>query len=250
MPTYLVDTSAHIERWAGSRERQREIRDLLGGDRHVTSVHARREWKNVIDGSATAVVNAFETNATLDDVLVGLSQLQWRSSGQALRVLAMLVRGQAALDKTAEIRARALIRYRSAEMFEDQMSVRDSCQCPLAAETPVRGPDGRLTLNWRCRKTDDICAQEQTAAARSARFADAGNALKASDRAKDRDMGDVALQAAAVPRDAKGRNCWGRLGDVNIGLDCGADETVLTTDKSFDLLGPALGFDVERLPPS
>jgi hypothetical protein len=41
-----------------------------------------------------------------------------------------------------------------------------------------------------------------------------------------------------------GQNCWGSKGlggDISIALECAEDERLLTTDRSFDVICPAVG---------
>jgi hypothetical protein len=49
--------------------------------------------------------------------------------------------------------------------------------------------------------------------------------------------------------DSKGKNCWGAGGlggDISIALECAADETLVATDASFDLICPAIGIAHQR----
>jgi hypothetical protein len=71
-------------------------------------------------------------------------------------------------------------------------------------------------------------------------------ALESSDRDNDKKMGKKARLALANDhRDAtKGAACHGLNGiggDICIALECAEDETLITTDKSFDLICPAIG---------
>ncbi len=50
--------------------------------------------------------------------------------------------------------------------------------------------------------------------------------------------------------DSKGKACWGAAGlggDICIALECAPEETLLTTDASFDLICPAVGINHHRV---
>lgn len=76
----------------------------------------------------------------------------------------------------------------------------------------------------------------------------AAAALFATGDAGYRAAGDAANRAVDVPRDGKGRACYGVLGDISIALGCAADESVLATDAVFAVLAPAVGVAVEHVP--
>jgi hypothetical protein len=80
----------------------------------------------------------------------------------------------------------------------------------------------------------------------------AAAALKLATDAGHRKMGTHAQNVMAKPDllDRKGKNCWGPAGlggDISIALECGSEEKLLTTDKSFEVIGTALGIDVQRI---
>jgi len=53
--------------------------------------------------------------------------------------------------------------------------------------------------------------------------------------------------------DRKGKNCFGAKGlggDISIALECRDDEILLTTDESFERIGPAIGIHVYRIEPT
>jgi len=65
-------------------------------------------------------------------------------------------------------------------------------------------------------------------------------------------MGKKAREAleSSDPLATKGKACHaanGLGGDICIALECGADETLLTTDASFDVICPAIGISHKRL---
>jgi hypothetical protein len=250
---FYLDTSAHLERWTGSRDKRAEIAVLLQGETHATSSHARREWKRVAEIAAAEVLNAFERSDDLSDVLVHISQLSFREPKQALRVLSLFVRDQSVLDRRVLRKARLFLRSGSRQRFEESVEVRDGSECQLAQNQVYRHSSGSLRLEWRCRKYEDICEQEAFIAARDPQYRAVGKALR--DNSPTDRKGDIAMGAAAVaapdsPRDAKGKVCYSVLGDVSIAMECGDAEEILTTDRSFDTIGPALGIKVRRLQPS
>jgi hypothetical protein len=251
---YYLDTSAHFERWAGTRDKRHEIDQLLGDATHATSEHARREWKRIADLAAAEVINAVERSADLSDVFTRLSQLPGRQPKQALRVLAIFVRGRTTLDLTVAAKARAFLRTGSRVRFEYRIDdIRDGSGCQLARNEVGRDQDGRLALEWRCAKREMICDQLNFISARAASYRAVGGALAAnsgSSRARDKAMGLAASAAAENPVDGKGKNCYSLLGDVSIAMECGAGETLLATDRSFDSIAPALGLLLKRISPS
>jgi hypothetical protein len=73
-----------------------------------------------------------------------------------------------------------------------------------------------------------------------------------SSRSDDAKMGKAALKALDDVNEGatKGKAChdYGGIGgDICIALECGADETLLTTDASFDLICPAIDVKHKRL---
>jgi hypothetical protein len=251
---FYIDTSAHLERWAGSREKRAEIDELLADELHATSSHALREWKHITEHASAELLNAIEKSEDLSDLLVRLAQLPNREPKQVLRVLAMLTRGSKTLDATVRLKLRAFLRSGSRQRFNHRIAVvRDGSQCQLARNEVFRDRDGAYKLVWRCAKGDSICEQEVFVTSRENEYRSVGQHLAGdspSSRPRDRVAGEAAIRASEVPRDGKGRACYGTLGDVSIGMECGSDETILTTDRSFDIIGPALGREVMRIPPS
>jgi hypothetical protein len=73
----------------------------------------------------------------------------------------------------------------------------------------------------------------------------AAHALESSDRDADRKMGRKARLAieSQHTNSTKGVACHGAGGiggDICIALECAEDETLITTDQSFDLICPAI----------
>jgi hypothetical protein len=251
---FYLDTSAHIERWGGEQSIKDEIRNLLGDEAHATSTHARREWKRIVEGGAAAILNAYdEGDRDLASLFARVSQAGYgRSSGQTLRVISMLTAGEGVIDLNITTRARLFVRTLARKLFESQMNViRDGSECGLALNEPIEDSKGRWSLVDRCKKTDNICRQVEFIEERKEAARHAGEALRdLSPRDGDQQMGETVLQGLKVPADRKGRNCYGRTGDVSIALECASDETLLTTDASFDVIAPALKINLHRLAPT
>jgi hypothetical protein len=225
-----------------------ELRTSLEDRMHATSAHALREWKHIVDRSAAEIVNADrEEQHDLASVFARLSQGHGRRAGQRMRVLSLLTAGRNELTDDLPIRASAVLRYGSRRLFHHRIdTVRDGSKCGLAREE-VRSDGRRLMLTDTCLKSDDdICDQLEFMAANEAELQRAGAALQSQSDSGLRALGKLCQAAADSPRDGKGRNCYAGLGDVCIALECGSDETLLTTDRAFEVLGTELGFRVCR----
>lgn len=147
------------------------------------------------------------------------------------------------------MRARAYLRYRARKTFHRTIDVvRNGSDCGLAKNVPFRDTNGRWSLVGRCKKDDQICRQDDFLDAERSRAEAAAKGLVASaERDPDKNMGRKMLKMLPVPRDRKGKNCYWETGDVSIALECDPDEVLLTTDRSFEAIGPALGLRVHRL---
>lgn len=123
-------------------------------------------------------------------------------------------------------------------------------ECGLAANEARRDKNGQWTFGhpktgseW-CKKTDSICRQDEDLEGKKPELLLAADALEAS--TPHRQFGKAARGAAKDRTARKGKACFSKLGDVSIALECAEDEVVLTTDRSFEVMAPALGFGVER----
>lgn len=101
-----------------------------------------------------------------------------------------------------------------------------------------------------CKKTECVCVQPQLLEDKKDEVSTVAAALK--NNARFRQMGRLAEKVIASqdPLERKGKNCWGAGGvggDISIALECASDETLLTTDASFDVIGRELGIDVKRI---
>ncbi len=117
---------------------------------------------------------------------------------------------------------------------------------------------GLLSNGWylapdaMCTKAEEICRQPEFLSQEVERARAAATALDGSEREGDRTMGQKANKALAdISKNAtKGEACHGANGiggDICIALECGPDETLLTTDESFDHICPAIGVGHERI---
>ena len=250
MTNYYLDTTALIERWAGEADVRSEILELLKEGTHATSSHVEREWKGIVDGTAADVLNAIRDDADdLGSVFARLSQGWGRQPGQRLRILAMLV-NQRPDSNPIELRLRAqqLLRCGSEQMLMHHVrEVRDGSQCGLAKKEVEQRRDGRYALVDKCKRTDEICRQDQHVQDQLETWQRASSGLVNSDRKSDRDMGKLGLQLAADASKRKGRNCYGRTGDISISLECRDDEVLLTTDRSFEAMAGEAGIKVKRV---
>jgi hypothetical protein len=208
----------------------------------------------MVDGTTADVLNAMaEGQEDLGSIFAKLSQGWGREAGQRLRILALLA-GQNRYVSTVELRLRArlLLRSSSRLMFGHHVDeVRDASGCGLARREVEALRTGRLTLVDKCRRTDQICRQDRFIEERKEYWQDASQALvDHATRKSDQKMGKLGLEIAAKPLQGKGKNCYGRTGDISISLECDSDETVLTTDQSFEAIAKGRGFAVKRVAPT
>jgi hypothetical protein len=248
---YYLDTTALVERWTGEAEVRDEIVALLDGGKHATSSHVQREWKRIIDGTVADVLNAIRDGQDdLGDVFARLSQGWGRQPGQRLRVLAMLA-NQLRDSSPTELRLRALqlLRCGSAQMFAHHVQeVRNGSDCGLAKNEVRRGRDGRYSLVDKCQRKEEICRQDQYIEDDVAAWQSASKGLvEHSSRSSDQNMGKLGLQLVTEPAKRKGKNCYGRTGDISIALECRPDETLLTTDASFEAMAKEAEITVRRV---
>jgi hypothetical protein len=255
---YFLDNTAHIEKWTGDASRQEEVRAALGADDHSTSSHALREWRHIIEGTCVDFLNVLREARprTWGEILPRLSQGWGREAGHRLRVMGMIAGGETALDLDyMEIRAETLLRYEADTLFHHQIDdVRDGSECGLARNVVRQDSKGRreyvnpTTGSEWCKKGDTICIQDQALDKKTSELEAAGKALVGSSAHKA--MGEAALKASKDPTERKGKVCFTKLADTSIALECRQSETILTTDRSFEVMGPALGLKVRRINPT
>lgn len=143
-------------------------------------------------------------------------------------------------------------RIRARVMFKTGIStIRDGTNCDVARRRP-HFYKNTWHYNPQCKKTDDICDQPAFLTGCRERAERASAALAASGRKGDRKMGEQARACLKKerPEATKGKACHadkGIGGDIAIALECEEGEILLTTDKSFDSICPALGLEHIRL---
>lgn len=239
---YYLDTTAHLERWAGEPAVRAELSRLLSDRQHATSTHVNREWKRIVDGGCATILNTLrDAGGDLQILSARLRSGFGRTPAQSALVLDLVTKGQP-VDTTVDIRARQFLRVLSRKMFETQIDeVRDSSECGLARNEVFRDRTGKHVLVDRCKKTDAICRQDQFLEERRPDADKAAAALAgAARRPADKNMGKLMASMIAKPPDRKGKNCYAHTGDISIALECSSDEVLLTSDQSFDTICPAL----------
>jgi len=188
------------------------------------------------------------------DVYARLAQGRFRSPGQRLRVLSMLAGGQADTT-TLGIRTRTFLRCESRALFESGIdTVRDGSECRLAREVPHLAR-GSWDLKVLCKKAECVCRQDdflEDNFKRAVHVADELNTARArdADRKMGREAGKILRSRVMLKR--KGKNCYGGTlgGDISIALECREDETLLSTDQSFQVICPALGLKFQSSSPT
>jgi hypothetical protein len=151
------------------------------------------------------------------------------------------------------MRAEDFRRVRAQVLFHDGVdTIRDGTRCEVARRRP-ESQDGAWSYRATCTKQEKICVQPQLLAGDIDRALAAAHALEGSSREPDKKMGKKARFALEDQREdsTRGKTCHdlnGIGGDICIALECGEDEILLTTDKSFDLICPAIGRQHQRVP--
>jgi hypothetical protein len=245
--TYYLDTSVQIERHAGETAVRENLGGLLEGGGHATSTHVEREWKNIVHASAVAIVNACAGARAIADVHARLRQGFGRKPGHHWLALDMIC-GDPTTVAEIEIRAEQFLRTRGDVMFGVGLDeIRDGSACMLARESAHRDVrTGRWGIKTSCRREECACDQIAFTDANHDAIDREAEALAASTTSGHRTMARIARHAMAQADKTrrKGRACWGSNGlggDISIALECGADKTLLTTDRSFDEICPAIG---------
>jgi hypothetical protein len=254
---FFIDTTIHLERWAGEKSVREEIGDIFSSSTgRATSTHVQREWKRIVEGTAAEISNILRTKPTnIQELCAKLSTGYGRVQAQRFLVLGIIIGPEQRFDiDTMAISANRLMRFQARVMFEaDIDEIRDESACALARNKVVIRPDGQYVFTNpelgrpTCKKSDEVCEQTEYLQRRLDRVKSAGVALTQSKREPDRKMGNAALRAVSDRTKRKGQNCYQKLGDISIALECRPDEVLLTTDRSFEVMAPAIGIQVQRL---
>jgi hypothetical protein len=252
LSSYYLDTSAHVERWFGAASSQGRVAEALQGNGpHSTSTHALREWKHIVDESAGDILNTLVSDNPEDDFPRFL-QGYGREPNRRILVLFSLLRGARGGDWTKDelrLRARHMLDFRSEQMFrKDMAAIHSSSRCGLAENEVAPDQGGIYALKSTCKKSEDICRQPDAIEDEVDRWTAGAKALKQSSAHEA--MGETALKMASSRNERKGRNCYAKTGDLAVAMDCPEGETLLTTDRSFEVMESAIERDVLRLAPT
>jgi hypothetical protein len=247
-PRYYLDTSAQIERHGGESAVRQAFAARLGTQaNHATSTHVQREWKNIVDQSAAEILNACRGATSVHDVRARLRNGFGRKPGHHWLALDMFG-ADATTVAEIELRAEQFLRTTAGVLFESGIAeIRDGSECMLAAETARRDTrTGKWSVRTKCKRNECDCAQIALTDHNEDRVERAADALARSRTPGHAKMAQIAREAMAHPDKSrrKGRTCWGGSGlggDISIALECAEDETLLTTDRSFDEICPAIG---------
>jgi hypothetical protein len=250
---FYFDTSAQFERIGGTTEAREQLEKLVKRGDHSTSTQVLREWNRIVLGTCVKLMNVLPRCRDRNDVVNRMRANAFgpRAIGRRWQVTEWIMSNEADL-RLVEMRAKNYQRIRArVEFMAGVNTLRDGTDCEVARRKPYRHKN-----NWKydeqCKKTEDICVQPDFLAQKRDRAMAAAIALEASDRSDDREMGKKARKAIedSNPRATKGKACHaakGIGGDICIALECAEDEVLLTTDKSFELICPALELEFERL---
>ncbi|MGH2943566.1 MAG: hypothetical protein ACRDLN_12420 [Solirubrobacteraceae bacterium] len=193
-----------------------------------------------------AILVAVEREADLSAAFARLGNGHGRASAQRWRAAAM-VTGSTFDPVEAKIRGRQLLRGLEPAISRTVGTVRTASRCGLALEEPHE-ISGGWALKSTCTRREGICDHEERIKLDLERWRNASDALANSVREADRKIGSLGQTMASTPSLRTGVNCYGRTGDLAIALDCRSDELLVTTDKSFELIGQAMGFAVRVIP--
>jgi hypothetical protein len=244
-PIYYLDTSAQVERFGGTKRREFKALLLAGG--HSTSTQVLREWNLYALESCTALLNSLRAAENRADVVADLSKGFGRAASRHWVVAEWVMAAETDL-RVIEMRARDFLRVRARAAFRAGVAtVRDGTACGVAKRRAAENTRTReFKYDFRCKKTDEICHQPAFFQQDLERARAAARALAESKREQDAEMGKKAMAILDQPAgpDYKGKACWaakGLGGDICIALECAADEMLVTTDSSFELICPAIG---------
>jgi hypothetical protein len=254
IPGYYLDTSAQIARCAGSTSTRTRLKTILQGAGHATSTQVLREWNRICLGTCATLLNEIRTAKDWAEVVHRMAKGYGRAPSRNWLITNLISKPDTTDLEVVEMRAEDFRRVRAGVLFKVGVdTIRDGTQCEVARRRPEhRGG----TWNYRatCKKEENICIQPGFLADRMDRALAASRALETSGRDADKKMGKKARLTLEDQREdsTKGAACHaanGIGGDICIALECASDETLITTDQSFDLICPALGVRHERFDP-
>lgn len=253
IPRYFLDTSAQLARRVGATDTRNRLKTALQGKGHATSTQVLREWNRICLGTCTTLLNEIRVAKDWTDVVQGLAKGYGRKPSRNWLIANLISQPDTTDLDEIEMRAEDFRRLRARVLFNVGIdTMRDGTKCQVAQRFPE--PSNR---KWHyqetCKKQDQICIQPKLLAENRERALAAAIALESSDREGDKEMGKKARLALEDPHEnaTKGAACHGSNGiggDICIALECAEDETLITTDKSFDLICPAIGRKHELVP--
>jgi hypothetical protein len=252
IPGYYLDTSAQIARRVGSTETRIRLKTTLQGGGHATSTQVLREWNRICLGTCATLLNEIRTAKDWADVVHRMTKGYGRAPSRNWLITNLISEPDTTDLEEIEMRAEDFHRARAGALFKVGVdTIRDGTQCEVATRRPGFG-GGKWNYRATCRKDENICVQPQFLTGNLNRALAAARALETSNRDADKKMGKKARLALENQSDdsTKGAACHGANGiggDICIALECASDETLLTTDQSFDLICPALGIEHQRL---
>lgn len=220
---------------------------------NATSTQALREWNRIVFGAIVALRKALPSAQDRQDLVKMVLHGVFGQSAAARWQVTEWIVGAETDFRVVEMRLKTYQRIRARLQFNADIStVRDGTECGVAQRVPSIKRNGSWHYADQCRKDEEICTQPDFFGKQRTRALAAAAALEASGRKKDRQMGKKAREAleSSDPLATKGKACHaanGLGGDICIALECGTDETLLTTDASFDVICPAIGVQHKRL---
>jgi hypothetical protein len=249
MAKTFADTTAVLEYHGGTVVGRTAARAALQPRRDVvTSDHVVREWKRIIVTAVSAILDAIDEEPDLSSAFARLGVGHGRAPAQRWRAAAMITGSAETFDPVeVKIRGRQLLRGLEATLRRTVEVIRTTSGCGLALEEP-RETAGEWKLKIRCKRGEGICDHQQRITLDLTRWNSASGALALSTADSYRKMGKLGQEMAVTPSLRTGVNCYGRTGDLAIALDCRSDEVLVTTDKGFEIIGPAMGFTVLVIP--
>ena len=242
----FLDTTIQIERVAGSRARQRALRQELAPYQLVTSTYVLGEYLRTLVKDAVRLHRLVAENVYLDDVMTAIGQYPNKREASRMAIIWGIVMRSAYPERNSDARADLLdrlSRYIESSLLNRFMAgideLIDVSACGLAEERPVVWesastvpPDAETyRLRSQCIRNVRECDLAE-------RMADWQPELDAivdglgseSDPALVR-MRELAHQIRSDPTLARGRNCTRYLGDLVIALVLPDDMPLYTTNR-------------------
>jgi hypothetical protein len=211
-----------------------------------------REWNSITLGACTKLLNVLRDATSRKDVQAKMAKGYGGDVRRNWMITEWLM-GEDTDLRAVEMRARRFLRVDADVAFHEGIdTVRDGTGCQVAQRGPTHNAvRDQWDHNKRCLKTQGICSQHAFFDAHLERAKAAAQALETSSRPHDKAMGKRAtgILKRMPTNDSKGKACWGAGGlggDISIALECAVDETLVTTDASFDLICPAIGVGHRR----